>query len=66
MGVLVFSASLCLSAFQSLQTHFSDIFWPQTARGFAILFCMLPATRLALGHIELSHMFYASGLFNLM
>jgi hypothetical protein len=29
----------------------NQMFWPQVVRGFAVMFCILPPTRLALGHI---------------
>ena len=42
------------------------MFWPQVIRGAAIMFCLLPPTRLALGHLDASRVPNASGLFNLM
>ena len=42
------------------------MFWPQVIRGAAIMFCLLPPTRLALGHLEPHRVADASGLFNLM
>jgi MFS transporter, DHA2 family, multidrug resistance protein len=42
------------------------MFWPQVIRGLAIMFCLLPPTRLALGHLTASRVPDASGLFNLM
>src|SRR5271166_5327345 len=42
------------------------MFWPQVIRGLAIMFCLLPPTRLALGHLETNRVPDASGLFNLM
>ena len=41
------------------------MFWPQVLRGVAIMFCLLPPTRLALGALTEAHP-DASGLFNLM
>jgi len=40
--------------------------WPQILRGIAIMFCLLPPTRIALGALPLSEVADASGLFNLM
>jgi len=40
--------------------------WPQVVRGIGIMFCLLPPTRLALGHLPPEHVPNASGLFNLM
>ena len=42
------------------------MFWPQVIRGVAIMFCLLPPTRLALGHLAPNRVPDASGLFNLM
>ena len=42
------------------------MFWPQVVRGAAIMFCLLPPTRLALGHLAPDRVPDASGLFNLM
>ena len=42
------------------------MFWPQVVRGVAIMFCLLPPTRLALGHLAPERVPNASGLFNLM
>ena len=50
----------------SPQTDFDAMFWPQVIRGLAIMFCLLPPTRLALGNLEANCVPDASGLFNLM
>ena len=42
------------------------MFWPQIIRGVAIMFCLLPPTRLALGLLEADDVADGSGLFNLM
>jgi DHA2 family multidrug resistance protein len=42
------------------------MFWPQVVRGVAIMFCLLPPTRLALGTLSPDKVADASGLFNLM
>jgi len=42
------------------------MFWPQVLRGVAIMFCLLPPTRLALGYLPEAQVPDASGLFNLM
>ncbi len=65
-GFLMFAGGLGLSAIQTPATDFSQMFWPQVTRGLAIMFCLLPPTRLALGHIALARVPDASGLFNLM
>jgi DHA2 family multidrug resistance protein len=57
---------LGLSGLQTPETDFAAMFWPQVIRGLAIMFCLLPPTRLALGHLAASRVPDASGLFNLM
>ena len=42
------------------------MFLPQVVRGLAIMFCLLPPTRLALGHLDAGRVPDASGVFNLM
>jgi MFS transporter, DHA2 family, multidrug resistance protein len=66
LGFGLFGLGLGLSGLQTPRTDFDAMFWPQVIRGFAIMFCLLPPTRLALGHLEASRVPDASGLFNLM
>jgi len=66
VGFGLFALGLGLSGLQTPQTDFEAMFWPQVIRGFAIMFCLLPPTRLALGHLNASRVPDASGLFNLM
>jgi DHA2 family multidrug resistance protein len=65
-GFGLFALGLGLSASQTTQTDFDGMFWPQIIRGVAVMFCLLPPTRLALGNLERSKVPDASGLFNLM
>ena len=65
-GFLLFGVGLSLSAFETEQTDFSQMMWPQILRGSAVMFCLLPPTRLALGRLETARVADASGLFNLM
>jgi DHA2 family multidrug resistance protein len=65
-GFALFALGLGLSARQTPQTDFAAMFWPQVIRGVAIMFCLLPPTRLALGNLEPRRVPDASGLFNLM
>ena len=46
----LFAVGLGLSAFQTWETDFDEMLLPQILRGSAIMFCLLPPTRLALGH----------------
>ncbi|MBC8012845.1 MAG: MFS transporter, partial [Methyloceanibacter sp.] len=65
-GFLLFAIGLAMSAHETPATDFAEMFWPQIVRGAAVMFCLLPPTRLALGHLPLEKIPDASGLFNLM
>jgi DHA2 family multidrug resistance protein len=65
-GFLLFALGLGLSAFGTPDTDFRGMFWPQVIRGVAIMFCLLPPTRLALEPLAIDEVPDASGLFNLM
>jgi MFS transporter, DHA2 family, multidrug resistance protein len=65
-GFALFAFGLGLSAFQPRVADFNEMFWPQVVRGVAIMFCLLPPTRFALGSLPESEVADASGLFNLM
>jgi len=65
-GFALFALGLGLSARQTIDTDFDEMFWPQVLRGVAIMFCLLPPTRLALGQIAPERVPDASALFNLM
>ena len=65
-GFALFAVGLGLSAFQTPETDYQAMFWPQVIRGIAIMFCLLPPTRLALGGLDLTRVPDASGMFNLM
>jgi MFS transporter, DHA2 family, multidrug resistance protein len=66
VGFGLFGLGLGCSAFQSRIADFDEMFWPQVLRGVAIMFCLLPPTRLALGALTAARVPDASGLFNLM
>jgi DHA2 family multidrug resistance protein len=66
VGFVLFALGLGLSTFQTRNTDFNGMFWPQIIRGVAIMFCLLPPTRLALGSLSEAKVPDASGLFNLM
>ena len=66
IGFLLFGLGLGWSAFQTPESDFDGMFWPQILRGAAIMFCLLPPTRLALGELEKLRVPDASGVFNLM
>jgi DHA2 family multidrug resistance protein len=66
VGFALFALGLGLSSFETRDTDFRGMFWPQIIRGAAIMFCLLPPTRLALGTLSETQVPDASGLFNLM
>jgi len=66
LGFAAFGIGLGLSAFQTRETDFDAMFWPQVIRGVAIMLCFLPPTRVALGHLAAERLPDASSLFNLM
>jgi DHA2 family multidrug resistance protein len=66
VGFALFSAGLALSAFQTRSTDFEEMFLPQVLRGIAVMLCLLPPIRIALGHLPPEAVANASGLFNLM
>ncbi len=65
-GFLLFGVGLAMSARQTIDTDFGGMVWPQVIRGVAIMFCLLPPTRLALGYLRDADVPNASGLFNMM
>jgi DHA2 family multidrug resistance protein len=66
VGFALFTIGLGLSAFQTRATDFEEMIAPQIVRGVAVLLCLLPPARLALGHLPPQLVPDASGLFNLM
>lgn len=65
-GFALFGAGLLLSTRQTPQTDAAQMVLPQVLRGAAIMFCLLPPTRLAMGHLPPRLVADGSGLFNLM
>ena len=65
-GFALLAVGLGLSMFQTPRSDYEAMFWPQITRGIAIMFCLLPPTRLALGGLDLKRVPDASGMFNLM
>ena len=65
-GFAVFAVGLTLSSRQTADTDFHEMLVPQMLRGAAIMFCLLPPTRLALGRLPATLVADGSGLFNLM
>jgi DHA2 family multidrug resistance protein len=66
IGFALFAIGLGLSYWQPRTADFDAMLWPQIVRGVAIMFCLLPPTRIALGDLPEREIADASGLFNLM
>lgn len=65
-GFALFAVGLLMSTGQTAETDFEEMFLPQMVRGAAIMFCLLPPTRMALGRLPDRLVADGSGLFNLM
>ena len=65
-GFALFAAGLLASSWQTPGTDAAEMMLPQIMRGAAIMFCLLPPTRLALGQLPAPLVADGSGLFNLM
>jgi DHA2 family multidrug resistance protein len=65
-GFALLALGLGLSYFQPRTADFEEMFLPQILRGIAIMFCLLPPTRIALGALPEDEIADASALFNLM
>lgn len=65
-GFGLFAIGLLMSMGQTAQTDFHAMILPQIVRGAAIMFCLLPPTRMALGRLPTTLVADGSGLFNLM
>ena len=65
-GYAVFGVGLLINGQMTAQTDFDGLFWPQVLRGVAVMFCILPTTRLAMEGWKTEDAPDASGQFNLM
>ena len=65
-GYAVFGIGLLINGQMTFQTDFDGLFWPQVLRGAAVMFCILPTTRLAMEGWKVEDAPDASGQFNLM
>jgi len=63
-GFALYGLGLGLSGFQTVETDYDGMLMPQIVRGAAVMFCLVPPTRIALGHLALAEIPNASGLFN--
>ncbi len=65
-GYGLFGIGLLMNGDLTAQTDFDGLLWPQIVRGVAVMFCILPTTRLALEGWPHADAPDASGQFNLM
>ena len=66
LGLAVFAVGLWLNGQLTAEAGLAQLFLPQALRGFALMFCFLPITSLALGRLPADEVNNASGLYNLM
>ena len=65
IGLLLFAVSMYLTASLTNQSGFTELLIPQALRGFALMFCYLPANLIALGTVPPDKLKNAAGLYNL-
>ena len=65
IGFGMFAAGLLMSGFETRQSGYDELFWPQVVRGVALGLCIVPVTRFALGFLPRERVSDASGLYNL-
>jgi DHA2 family multidrug resistance protein len=64
-GLFMFAVAMYLTAGLTNQTGFNELLVPQAVRGFALMFCYVPASLIALGTLPTDKLKNASGLYNL-
>ena len=65
IGFGMFGVGLLMSGFETRQSGYDELFWPQVVRGVALGLCIVPVTRFALGFLPRERVSDASGLYNL-
>ncbi len=65
IGMGLFAVAMYLTAGLTNQASFVELFWPQALRGFALMFCYLPANLIALSTLSPDRLKNAAGLYNL-
>jgi MFS transporter, DHA2 family, multidrug resistance protein len=65
IGLGLFAFSMYLTAGLTNQAGFVELFVPQAVRGFALMFCYLPANLIALSSVPADKLKNAAGLYNL-
>jgi DHA2 family multidrug resistance protein len=66
VGFGLFAAGALANAFATPTTDFNGLLVPQILRGAALLFCILPITKIALEPLPMAALANASGLLNFM
>jgi DHA2 family multidrug resistance protein len=65
IGIGTFAVAMYFTAGLTNEASFAELLWPQALRGFALMFCFLPANLLALGTLRPEQLKNAAGLYNL-
>jgi len=65
-GLLLFGVGLNLNRFLTIDSAFWNLFIPQALRGGAMMLCIVPITRIALGNMPYEKIKNASSLYNTM
>ena len=65
IGIGTFAVAMYFTAGLTNEASFVELFWPQVLRGFALMFCFLPANLLALGTLRPDQLKNGAGLYNL-
>ena len=66
IGMSLFMTAMYLTAGLTNQASFWELFVPQMLRGFALMFCFLPANLISLGSLPPDLLRSSAGLYNLM
>ena len=66
LGFTVFALGLALSMWQSGDTDYNEMFWPQVIRGASVMLCLLAPTHIAPAGLATNEIGDGSSLFNMM
>ena len=65
IGMALFAVAIYLTACLNNQSGFWELFFPQALRGFALMFCYLPANMISLGALPQERLKSGASLYNL-
>ncbi len=65
IGMALFTVAIYLTANLTNQSGFWELFFPQALRGFALMFCYLPANMISLGSLSQDRLKSGASLYNL-